>query len=347
MKRIRVYATVLGLLVCTAVANAQQKLALQGLSNAQVNAITSGNKLVPLPPTDQNGTLDLTALGLGNITNKPLTIYVDQCGNQPPVAFLVFPGQQPPDKPDCKRQKVGVAVWTGSGWKVEPGEPGPYSLQVIGAAPVPQVPVVEGPSPFAVAFSGGLGFSDFTDFSHECQNVSTGITCSASPKAFLWSLGVQMYFGPAYLRVGGMKGNDVSVTQTGTFEGGAFSDQESARFHAGEVVAGFNAFCVHNRVIVSPEGGVLVGTLNLTETGSTTSGSTTGSSTFRDSAGFVAPVWGGEATFKVRKNLATGFRFDHGLLRIRGQSSSQNFNLYQVFVKYVFGTPGSIFHIGH
>jgi len=352
MKRIRLYAMFLGLLTCAAVANAQQKLALfdangKPVSGAQVLAIAGGNKLVELPPTDSSGTVDLSALaGMENVTNKPITVYIKQCGNNPPVEVLVFQGQPLPQEPNCSYKKAGVLVLGSSGrWTFKP-EPGSgYSLQVTGAPAAPQAPAVEGPSPFAAALSLGMGLAQLPGLGSVCQDF-TGGTCSASNKAFLVSGGAQLYFGPAYVRGGGMHSGTVSVSASGGTDGETFSEKEEANFNAGEVVGGVNLFCVHNLFTVSPEGGVMFGTVHFTDSFSTGTGGPTGGSTFRQSAGFVGPVYGAEVMFKLPKHFGAGFRYGHTIIRTEGQSS-MTANLYQGFIKYVFGTPGSLFHFLH
>jgi len=355
MKRIRLYAMILGLLACAAVANAQQQLAIPGLSNAQVLAIASGNKLVQLPPTDQNGALNLTALGLDKIANnvnKTITVLVEQCGNKPPLVYVLLPGQTPPEpEKDCRRWKLGAYVPDGSGnWRqVEGPESGaPYAVQITGTPAAPPTPIGEGPSFFNPKAHFGVGFWDALDLPHECVGL-TG--CSTSNKAFAFEGGFALGFGPVDLLLGAFKTNDVSINATETFgsDGETSTETATEKWH-------FNAFeygvrpnllgfkLGGRRLTVGPQGGGWVWTIKGKDSFCTSSGGSCVGTTENFSFGGHAGWWGGHAEWSLCHRLAATFDYKHSDLHYH--SFTQNLNYFGFGLSWSVQNPRSFFTFG-
>jgi len=331
MKRIRVHAMILALLACAVIANAQQKLVLPGLSGAQVSAVASGNKVVQLPPTDSNGTLDLSVLGLGNITNKTITLVLYQCDkNKPPLIVVLLPGQTPPDKPDCQHWILGGFLLDSSGaWtQVAPGDPNaPYSVQITGtpaAVPQPKVKIGEGPSPFNVQAYFNGGFWRALDLTDTCSNVTAGTTCNANNRAFAFGGGAILYFVPfAGLDLGFVKTNNASVTTSGGGSGGptggtSFTDMQSVKFSGLQVGARINALAVgegKRTFRFGVQGGDWVGTARETDSFTSSFSGTSQTSVFRDTSGFSSPYWGAYFEFPLCNHMAATFDYKHAILR--------------------------------
>jgi len=353
MKRIRVCVTILGLLACAAVANAQQQLAIPGLSDAQVVAIAGGNKHVQLPPTTSNGTLDLSSLaGLENIVNKTITVLVEQCGNKPPLVYVLLPGQVPPEpEKDCHRWKLGGYVPDGSGgWRqVEPGDKdAPYSVQITGTPAVPPGPVGEGPSIFNFKAEIAFGIFDEIDLQHECAGLSG---CSVSDHSIALEAGIGPSFGPFDFLMGGFKTNDVSTTVTETFTGSTgtltVTSMEKWHVNAFEATARFNPVGIRvggdREIILGLQGGPLVWTAkgmstfaSSTSPGSVPAGVTTGGGS-SGAGGFsyhgTAGWYGFHGQVPICPHLAGTFDFKHADLD--KNSFKQNVN------SYVFGVSWS------
>jgi hypothetical protein len=356
MKRTQICATVVVLLVCAVAAWAASEN-LQGTLRddkgpvSGVQVLTLGTLKPAEAWTDDSGNVNL-ALDVGNMVNKPFVLWIRQCDDKPPILYVVLPGGELPKQPDCKSQKLAVLLWTGSGWVVkEKGEPGKFSFEVSGAIPAaPQAPVGEAPGPFGVSIYGGVGFWK-AGLGDVCAEVPTGSTCSVSDKPLAWSGGVKINVGPVYGRFGGFKGNDATINVTETSEGTSFSGTESVNVTALDVGTGINLLSIHDRVIVAPEGGMLIFTLHFADTFSSSGGGTSGSSTFRDSEGGVSPYYGLQVRAKVTKRLGAGLRWNRVIFRSGSGSGSSNSSLgahiFMGFVDLTFGKEGTIFHLWH
>ena len=340
MKRIRVCATILGLLACAAVANAAQQLTIPGLSDAQVNAIAEGNKLVPLPPiTTQNKTLNLTALGLdkiANTVNKTITVVVEQCGNKPPLVYVLLPGQTPPKAEEgCHRWNLGAYVPDSSGnWtQVAPGDTGaPYSVQITGTPAAPPPKVGEGPSLFNAKAYVNMGPWQALDLPHECVGVPG---CSTSDTGFSLEAGAGLSIWAFDFQMGVFHTANVSTTVTETFTGseGTSTSMSVEKWHvnAFEGTARANVLGIglwgDQRIILGVQGGPMP--FSIKGTSSFSGPTASGSEGFSYSG--VAGWYGAHVEVPICPHLAGTFDYKHTDLRhtfAPGDKLTENINAF-------------------
>jgi hypothetical protein len=322
MKRIGICGTILGLLACAAVANAEQGVGVNAngspLAGANVFAMIAGatgaNKIV-LPPTGSNGSINLSQFELPNYVNQPIAINVDECNQQPTV--LVVPQDVPAPLPekDCKRYELGAALWggIGSGWKLRPGAPGKYALTLN---PAPAAAVAEpSRSPFNLEGFIGGNVSSLPGLKSLCSfgTTTSGATmCSVSNHSGSIDGHIGLGFSIVNVLMGGFHDSEVSVNATQTFttstgSTGTLHVMQAAHFNAWKFGAQVNLLGISHATL-APEGGILGGTIKgtrsfFTSTGGPTSG---GGVPQPFSIGVEEPWFGIHAGWSLSKHFAIG-----------------------------------------
>jgi hypothetical protein len=362
MKRIRLYAMLLGLLTCAAAANAQQLKLVDAngkpVTDAQFIAIAEGNKLVKLPPADANGTVDLSSLaGLENVTHKTIEAVVDRCDQDPRTRmYYLLPGQTAPEnKEHCKRYRAGAIFWDGSRWVIREGAPAgsPYHFEGQWEKPVSTGAKVEGPSFFNLKgqFSGGL--ADVPNLANDCFSVPG---CSTSNKAYALEGSVGPSFGPFDLQFGFFKTGDVSNTLTETFgtDGETSTETETEKFHvnAFEVLARFNVLGIRawgDRTInIGPQGGPLVWTVKGTDSFFSSSGGSSSGGSEHFNFGGVTGWWGAHVEVPICGHFSGTLDYKRAVLQhtfAPGDKFSRSMNSFLFGVSVSVTKPTAAFKI--
>jgi len=346
VKRIRVCATILGLLACAAVANAQQLKLVDANGNpvtdAQFIAIAEGNKIVQLPPAGADGTVDLSSLaGLENITNKTIEVVVYRCDQDPKTrVYELLPGATAPEnKEHCKSYKGGAIFWDGSHWAIRKGaDPGsPVRFAVPWETPA-STGGGEGPSPFGAWAAFGMGPWKALDLQHECVGVSG---CSTSDVGFSVEAGAGGSIGPFDFGIGVHHLANVSTTVTGTSTtttGGTGTFTSVEKWH----VTGFEGTARLN--ILEWEAwpdhpiifGVQGGPMPFDIKGTSSFSSPTGSGFGGFSYGGVAGWYGAHVEVGICPHLAGTFDYKHADLRHTfspGDKLTENINAFDFGLK--------------
>ena len=361
MNRIRVCATILGLLACAAVANAAEQLRLvdangNPVTDAQFIAIAEGNKIVQLPPADANGTVDLSSLaGLENITNKTITVIVYRCDQDPKTrVYNLLPGQiAPENKEHCKSYKVGAIFWDGSHWLIRTGaDPGsPVHFQGTWGTPVSTGPVGEESTFFNAKAAVGMGFAQALDLPKECSGVPG---CSTSNNAFAVDAGAGPSFGPFDFQMGVFHTANMSTTETGTTTsttpttGGTSTvmSKENSHVTAFEVTARANVLGIglwgDHRIIFGVQGGPFV--WNVKGTSSFSNATASGFEGF--SMGGTSGWYGVHGELSICPRLAGTFDYQHTDLQHSfsgGSKFTQNINAWKGGVSVSVTRPRALF----
>jgi len=342
MKRIRVCATILGLLACAAVANAQQLKLVDANGNpvtdAQFIAIAEGNKLVQLPPAGADGTVDLSSLaGLENITNKTITVIVYRCDQDPKTrVYNLLPGQiAPENKEHCKSYKGGAIFWDGSRWVIRTGaDPGsPVHFEGPRETAVSTGPTGEGRSIFNAKAYVNMGPWDALDLQRECVGVSG---CSTSDIGFSLGAGAGPSIGPFDFQMGVFHTANVSTTVTETFPTtptGTTTSMSTVKWHVNgfEMTARANVLGIglwgNQRIILGVQGGPMPFSIKGTSSFSGPTGS--GSEGFSYSG--VAGWYGAHVDVPICPHLAGTFDYKHTDLRHTfspGDKLTENINAF-------------------
>ncbi len=334
MKQIRICAAVLGLLMCTVIARAQQYNITTTVVNAPGAEVLVMGVLKPVVPytADNNGTVQMT-LDFANNPNKTVEITVDQCGDNPPIVYVVYPGTEPPpEKPNCRRRKLPALYIPGAGTLLI--DPGKGTATFTPSAPPAGAGPGEGPAPvtFAASFLGGVTTAGNLD-------TTSGLEGD-----------VAIFFGPGIGVAGGFVRSGDSTGHTavsGSTPGSSTQVPFTANFHAGEIkgivkVLGVGPFSI------AVQGGAWPFTARETTTTTIivttpTGGTTTEVVTRTRSQGGVAPMFGGDLQVALTRYLGAVVAYKHGYLR-SGNSLNQSVHMILAGLEIYPLRPGTLLH---
>lgn len=357
MKRIRLYAIIVGLLTCAVVASAQKLTVTDANGQPVSGTATAGGRTVDFT----NGTLDLAPLGLGNITNKTIKVVVQQCHGEPPLVVFVLPGETPPQPPsNCDQKDVATAIWGGVSWTITLAPGTPFTLQA-GPTTAPPTPA-SAPSEGGGFFTPNLAFTA-AGGAAEARNLGDNIG-GANTEA------VQMFFGPFSLETGFTAVTAITNSQTSPIAGsipgqtiGTLTTTTTANVRAIDAGGGVSAFDgggPHDTCInVKFNGGLDVTTARVTMSQSTSLFPTTGGSTpgvrpavatvstraADPPVGSVGHYWG--VTLALLTNKHVGPIFSYRRLILPHGSTSQTVDLFEGGVIVFVDKPKALVKVHH
>ncbi|HUP19000.1 MAG TPA: hypothetical protein VM778_03500, partial [Gemmatimonadota bacterium] len=149
--------------------------------DVRVTVVREGARTTLPGATGADGSFDLSVLDFGKGTR--LDVWKRQCvdgrvelilAEEGTTGVCVDEGQRAGD--DCSCEKIGVAIWDGSGWVVDIGIPGgPGAIQPIGA-------IVNHAPPLAFGFGGGFNiFPNLKDVVGDQPNLASSDVSSSAP----------------------------------------------------------------------------------------------------------------------------------------------------------------------
>ena len=370
MKRIRVCATVLGLLTCAVVARAQKvtvttTVSQDGIPVSGAEVVVNGKSQ---GTTYNSGSLQMI-LDLSNNPNKTVEITIRDCNGN--ISTYITEAGPPPPAPDqkCKDNKAagGSIPITGNGgslviYKNAGTWSARYTPAPQGAPPTGAGQAGEGAPPVNVGFAGNIGM--WTD-PKECNVLpifsttgsslptTTTIQCNGTSKAAVGGGSFSICIWVPCFTVGVIKSGDVTLNQSvpglsastaWNFFGGAVGGElPLVRFGSGNAV-----------VIAS--GGIISFTATATQTivitMTPTPGVTPASAAASHNAtndptkfGGVGHYWGGTAGYFINKHIAATFSVTRMILP--SGSISQSANMYTGGVLVVISPLKTLFKIGH
>lgn len=306
MRQIGLYAMVLGLLTCAVAARAQTYNVTTTVVNApgaQILVIGINKPVVPYT-ADNNGTVQQMTLDFANNPNKTVEITVDQCDNNPPIVYVVYPGAAPPpEEPNCRRRRLAAVYIPGSGTLLIDLDKGTATFT---PTPGPEAAVGEGPAPVTVEV--GLAGGAVT-----AGNLSTASAIEGDI-AILFGPGIG--FAAGFVRSGDSTGH---VTVSGSTPGTSTQVPFTASFHAGEAKGVVRVLTV-GPFSVDLQGGAWLGTARETTSftivvTNPTGGTSTQVVTQTRTQGFVAPEFGGDVQVGLTRFLAAMLAIKRAYLR--------------------------------
>jgi len=367
MKRIRVCATVLGLLTCAVVASAETVTVTTTVTqngNPVQGADVYVNGVKQPGTTDSSGSLQMI-LDLGNNPNKTLEITVEECNGSITRTYVSQPGTQTPaPAQNCQDHKAAevipiygdgrLVIQVGPGWTVT----GTFTP----AAGAPTVSASEGPPPVNVGFAGNLGMLNdpkecnvLPTFSTTGSTLptSTIIQCNGTSKAAVGGGSFWICISVPCFTVGVIKSGNVNLNQSVP----GLSASTAWNVFGGMVGGILPVLSADSgKIVGTVNGGIISFTATVTQTivitTTPTPGVTPASAAASHNAtndptkfGGVGHYWGGTAGYFINKHIAATFSVTRMILP--SGSISQSANMYTGGVLVVIAPLKTLFKIGH
>ncbi len=307
MKRLELYAAIMGLVMCAAIADAQAQqynvtTTVVNSPGAQILVIGINKPPVPFN-ADNNGSAQISLPDFANNPNKTVEVTVEQCDNNPPIVYVVYAGAQPPtSKPNCRRRKPVAVYIPGSGTLLIDPAAGTATFTPSGPA------------------AGGAPSAEKSPFTFDANILGGFVTAGNLSKASAVEGGFNLFVGPVGLGLGIVRTGDATFQNTTTGSSGSSSSQAAptANFHAGELNGILNLFSF-GPFSLAGLGGVWLFHANaaqtITITSTTPTGPVTQTITVNEEQGGNAPWFGGLARVAATKHAAVLVGVKRGFLR--------------------------------